>query len=241
VDITPQINSLQNRSQQIHSVLSRSRTVVASADRLLITSWIGWFESLGPLVGAATSENETLACLESGEADLLICTDLLEGGSGPSLVRNAKQLHPKLKALMLVQRPVLRTLLDAIDAHCDGICAYEIAGSGSLLAALNAIESDGAYLDRVIAGVLRHGRLGSGQKEKTLDSLSLREGDVLRGLCKGMSNQEIADELYLSIDTVKSHVRSLLQKLPARDRTQAVVVAFRDGLIELPPKLPSWQ
>ncbi|CAI8183418.1 MAG: Response regulator protein VraR [Prochlorococcus marinus str. MIT 9215] len=56
-----------------------------------------------------------------------------------------------------------------------------------------------------------------------------------------MSNQEIADELYLSIDTVKSHVRSLLQKLPARDRTQAVVVAFRDGLIELPPKLPSWQ
>ena len=56
-----------------------------------------------------------------------------------------------------------------------------------------------------------------------------------------MSNQEIADELYLSIDTVKSHVRNLLQKLPARDRTHAVVVAFRDGLVELPPRMPRWQ
>lgn len=241
VDITPRINSLQRVSKQSHSLLRRSRTVVASADRVLITSWVGWFDCLGPLVGAATGENETLSCLESSNADLLICTDLLESGNGPSLVRKAKQAQPDLKALMLIQRPVLRTLLDAIDAHCDGLCAHELVGSGTLLAALSAIESDGTYLDRVVAGVLRHGRLGNGQPSSQIDSLSLREGDVLRGICKGMSNQEIADDLYLSIDTVKSHVRNLLQKLPARDRTHAVVVAFRDGLVDLPPRLPRWQ
>ena len=120
-------------------------------------------------------------------------------------------------------------------------CAHELVGSGTLLAALSAIESDGTYLDRVVAGVLRHGRLGNGKTSRQVDNLSLREGDVLRGICKGMSNQNIADELYLSIDTVKSHVHNLLQKLPARDRTHAVVVAFRDGLVELPQRLPRWQ
>ena len=93
----------------------------------------------------------------------------------------------------------------------------------------------------MVAGVLRHGRLGNGKSSSQIDNLSLREGDVLRGICKGMSNQNIADELYLSIDTVKSHVHNLLQKLPARDRTHAVVVAFRDGLVELPQRLPRWQ
>ena len=241
VDITPRISSLQKTSQQSHPLLRRSRTVVATADRVLITSWVGWFDCLGPLVGAATGEDETLNCLKSSNADLLICTDLLESGNGPSLVRKAKQLKPDLKALMLIQRPVLRTLLDAIEAHCDGLCAHELVGSGTLLAALSAIESDGTYLDSVVAGVLRHGRLGNGKTSRQVDNLSLREGDVLRGICKGMSNQNIADELYLSIDTVKSHVHNLLQKLPARDRTHAVVVAFRDGLVELPQRLPRWQ
>ncbi|HJL68072.1 MAG TPA: hypothetical protein QGG77_00235, partial [Prochlorococcaceae cyanobacterium Gl_MAG_24] len=78
VDITPQIPSLQLTSQQSHPLLRRSRTVIATADRVLITSWVGWFDCLGPLVGAATGENETLSCLESSDADLLICTDLLE-------------------------------------------------------------------------------------------------------------------------------------------------------------------
>jgi len=240
VDITERIPTLQQKIRKSHSILRRNRTVLATADRMLITSWVGLFESLGPLVGAATSEEDTLLCLESCGADLLICTDLLERGSGPSLVSRAKQANPQLKALMLVQRPVLRTLMAAIDAGCDGLCAKDLVGNGNLLAALQAMESDGTYLDRMVTGVLSHSRLRRDHKRNPVD-LSLREDDVLRGLCRGMSNQTIADELHLSIDTVKTHMKNLLQKLEAQDRTHAVVIAFREGLVELPPSAPPWQ
>lgn len=221
--------------------MRRNRTVIATADRILITSWVSLFESLGPLVGAATSEDETLLCLESCDADLLICTDLLESGSGPSLVSRAKKAQPHLKVLMLVQRPVLRTLMAAINSGCDGLCAKELAGSGNLLAALQAMDSDGMYLDQMITGVLSHSNFGQRKQGHDVE-LSQREEDVLRGLCRGMSNQAIAEDLYVSIDTVKSHIKSLLQKLNAQDRTHAVVVAFREGLVEVPRSCaPRWQ
>jgi DNA-binding NarL/FixJ family response regulator len=102
------------------------------------------------------------------------------------------------------------------------------------------MESDGMYHDSVIADVLRHGRLGRTASGSTPPELSLKEEDVLRGLCKGMSNQEIADNLVVSIDTVKSHIGSLLRKLQANNRTHAVVVAFQQGLIDIPPLPPRW-
>jgi len=241
VDLSSQIPSLQVRGRDGHGLLRRSGTAIASADRVLLTSWMVIFEGIGPLVAAATSEEDCLLGLQSGDVDLLLCTDLLESGSGPSLVRRAKEIRPDLKTLMLVQRPIVRTILAAIEAQCDGLCAHQSVGTGTVLAALTAIESDGQYLDPVIAGVMRHGRLGRPAENGSLAELSLREEDVLRGLCRGMNNQEIADALVVSIDTVKSHVRSLLRKLQARDRTQAVVVAFREGLVELPARPPRWQ
>ena len=70
--------------------------------------------------------------------------------------------------------------------------------------------------------------------------LSLKEEDVLRGLCRGLSNQEIADQLHLAIDTIKHAVTSLLRKLEARDRTQAVLIAFQHNLVDPPAPIPRW-
>jgi len=55
-----------------------------------------------------------------------------------------------------------------------------------------------------------------------------------------MTNREIADALVVSINTVKTHVDSLLRKLPARNRTMAVVTAFREGLVQVPTRPPRW-
>ena len=123
VDLSDRIPSLQQRSRQGHSLLKRSRTAIASADRVLLASWMSWFEGQGPLVAACTSEDACLEKLQQSDATLLLCTDNLEGGSGTNLVRRAREQHPDLKVLMLLQRPIPRTILDAIDARCHGLCS----------------------------------------------------------------------------------------------------------------------
>lgn len=67
-----------------------------------------------------------------------------------------------------------------------------------------------------------------------VELLSRREQEVLRCVARGLSNAEIAAELFISLATVKSHVARLLAKLCARDRVQLVVMAFRTGFVECP-------
>ena len=221
------------------SELGRRRAVIASADRVLITSVVALVDGIGPLVGATTSEADTLSCLENTPADLLICSDLLESGDGPSLVRQARSLRPELICLMLIQRPLRSTIEAATAAGCQGLCSRDLVGNGHLLKALKAIDSDDLYIDPVIAGVLRHSRLSPGG-HRLNPGLTVREEDVLHGICRGLSNQEIAGELNLSIDTVKHSVTAVLSKLDARDRSQAMLSAFRNDLVELPAPLSGW-
>ena len=230
---------MRETRRRSRSELGRSRTVIASADRVLITSVVALFDGIGPLVGVTTSEADALSCLQRTPADLLICSDLLESGDGPSLVQQARALHPQLICLMLIQRPLRSTIEAATAAGCQGLCSRDLVGNGHLLKALQAIDSDAIYIDPVIAGVLRHSRLSPSGRPLN-PGLTVREEDVLRGICRGFSNQEIADELNLAIDTVKHSVTAVLCKLDARDRSQAMLIAFRNDLVDLPARLPRW-
>ena len=74
---------------------------------------------------------------------------------------------------------------------------------------------------------------GSADQRPGLPTLTEREGEVLRLMARGMSNPEIAAELVLGVETVKTHVASLLSKLDVRDRTQAVIRAYESGFVPL--------
>ena len=226
--------------QRHRPLLEGRRLVVASADRVLVSGLLHSLDGIGSIVGAASTEAEALACLSSTTADLLICSDQLERGNGPSLVAAAKARQPGLRCLMLIQRPLLSTIHAAAAADCDGLCSHERIGNGGLLSVLHAMESDGSHMDPVIAGVAHHHRHAAGGCHPLSDVLSLREEDVLRGLCKGLSNQEIADQLHLSIETTKHCITGLLRKLDAKSRTQAVLLAFKLNLVDPPMPIPRW-
>jgi DNA-binding response OmpR family regulator len=90
-----------------------------------------------------------------------------------------------------------------------------------------------ALLRRVPSNLITKEALEVGYVEQSAlhHKLSMRERQVLQQLGEGKNNAEIADALCISNETVKSHVKSLLNKLNAKDRTHAVVIAFREGLI----------
>ena len=229
------MRALPRRSQPL---LHQRHTVGASNNRLLISSLTQLFDGIGPLVGAATSQLAALEYLGVGGVELLICTNQLDSGDRPTLVAAAKQLHPRMRCLMLIQRPLPSTVLAPLAAGCEGLCSGERLGRGELLEVLQAMEIESIHLDPLIREVLQRRQAGGAGDwiSPQQQSLTLREEDLLRGLCNGLNNQTFAPELHLSLNRpVKHSITGLLSKFDANDRTQLVLLAFQRGLM-VPPQ-----
>jgi len=109
----------------------------------------------------------------------------------------------------------------------------------NLVAGIRAVASGESLLApsitrRLIAEFVRGPTFPTPGTQRALDSLTARETDVLRLIAQGLSNAEIADELYVSATTIKTHVARILMKLDLRDRVQAVVLAHQVGLVGPP-------
>ncbi len=115
-------------------------------------------------------------------------------------------------------------LLEALDAGVRGFVLKE-APLDDLVRAVNALVAGESYIDPVLAGALA---ASAGERVK---ELTVRERDVLRLLADGLSNEEIGKRLFISPETVRTHVRKAMEKLDADTRTQAVARALRDRLI----------
>ena len=110
-----------------------------------------------------------------------------------------------------------------------------------LIAAIHTVAAGEALLSPAITRrvIQRFARIPRPAPPKELDDLSEREREVFRLITLGLSNGEIAQELYISDTTVKTHVTHILQKLDLRDRVQAVVLAYQTGIFEADPRRPS--
>jgi DNA-binding NarL/FixJ family response regulator len=110
-----------------------------------------------------------------------------------------------------------------------------------LIAAVRTVAGGEALLSPTITMrvIRRFTRIPRPTPPKELSELTTREHEVLRLLARGLSNAEIAEELYITDTTVKTHVTHVLQKLNLRDRVQAVVLAHQAGLFEADADPPS--
>ncbi|MGH3024392.1 MAG: response regulator [Gaiellaceae bacterium] len=110
-----------------------------------------------------------------------------------------------------------------------------------LLAAIRTVAAGDALLSPTITKrvIEQFSRIPRPTPPKELDDLSEREREVFRLISRGLSNGEIAQELYITETTVKTHVTHILQKLNLRDRVQAVVLAYQTGVFEADARQPS--
>lgn len=229
MDLTPVLGRSELGRQQAIELLSGRHLVIVSGRRLVISLITG---SIGPSsrwLGAATGEETGLALLERERPDLLIVTDPLEQGSGIALVGRAKQRHPELAALLVLEQDTPDRLLAAVESNADGICLERLVGFGNLLAAAKAVLGGGAYMDGPVAAMLH--RTSRGQIDGTPARLTPRERQVLEELVRGCDNEAIAARLGIALETVRSHCKALNIKLKAQNRTHAAVIALRLQLV----------
>ena len=233
LDFTPCLNDLRGYFAAGNALLGESRLVVCMGSRLALTLFINACQPGPQIVGAGTRTSEALEQLHGGQADLLLCTDRLEQGNGGALVAAAKQLNPKLQTLMIVTQPRrMMAIRTALEAGCNGVCLESQIGRGTVLRALLAVSKGAAYSEQVLHE--QYFQAYAGLEDAPIGRLTDREVEVLELVAANASNAEIAAALFISPETVKSHLRQIMKKLPARSRLHAAVKGIRLGLVEWP-------
>jgi DNA-binding NarL/FixJ family response regulator len=201
--------------------------------------------------------------LLGGEEDIEV---VAEASNGLEAIDKASRFHPTV-ILMDIRMPELdgleatrRILAADNDARILILTTFDLdeyvyealaAGASGfvlkddppeqLLAAIRTVAAGEALLSPTVTKrvIKQFTRVPRPSPPKEFDELTTREQEVFRLIAKGLSNTEIAQELYISDTTVKTHITHILQKLNLRDRVQAVVLAYQTGLFETDARRPS--
>ncbi len=146
-------------------------------------------------------------------------------------------LTKRVRAELAPTRVVIVTMIDleeevlaALAAGADAYC-LKSSDTERIVDAVRIASEGGAYFDPQIAHVVLARFSTARTSDPHFSPLTLRETEILRLISDGRANSEIAESLHIGLGTVKGHIRDILEKLSAADRTQAAVVALRKGYI----------
>jgi two-component system, NarL family, response regulator LiaR len=197
-------------------------------------------------VGEAATGAEGVSLVNSQQPDVAIVDLGLPDMDGVEVTRQIKAAATEAgratKVLILTLTDSQETVLAAFAAGADSYCIKDIS-SDNLVQALKLTAEGNSWIDPAIASIV----LQQVRREATVEidaaeadykqvlqatPLTERELEVLSEIVNGNSNAEIAERLYITVGTVKTHVRNILNKLCADDRTQAAVRALRAGLVK---------
>ncbi|WP_013321977.1 response regulator [Gloeothece verrucosa] len=163
--------------------------------------------------------------------DLIVMDIGLPRLDGIAATKQIKEELPHVHVVMLTSHTQQTEVVAALSSGADAYCVKG-ASLDRLMAAIDAAKDGATYLDPQIARlVLGNLKAPAPQQNLKISNLSERELEVLKLIVEGKSNNEIAEELYLSTNTIKTHVRGIMNKLAVDDRVQAAVVALRSGLV----------
>jgi DNA-binding NarL/FixJ family response regulator len=181
------------------------------------------------VIGQASDGGELVQLAAAHQPDVVL-TDLeMPGVNGVEAIRQLQQKSPVTRAIVLTVFDTDDRILGALQAGAQG---YLLTGAprDEIFRAVRIVYEGGSLLQPLVASkVLKH--IGGNQVEH--DSLTERETEVLRLMARGKMNREIAEQLFISERTVKFHVSSILSKLDAGNRTEAVSVATARGIIDI--------
>lgn len=209
------------------------------------------------VVAEAANGQEAVDLAESSKPDVILMDVGMPVLDGIQASRIILEKHPDIRIIMLTQHDNDQDILASLAAGASGYCLKDVEPE-RLYSAIRSVSAGDLWLDASIAGRVLKTYLSKSPSEvqevskKSEDStvmtssssqqnqsgeygymepLSPRELEVLTLIVDGLSNQQIADKLIISLPTAKTHVRNILNKLAVDDRTQAAVQAMRRGLV----------
>ena len=182
------------------------------------------------VVGEAASGEEFLAMIDRVEADIVFMDFAMPGLDGAQTTERALARHPELRIITLSMFGEESYYSRMVEAGAKGFLLKD-SDIGDVLEAMDAVMAGGSYFSPQLLSSLA-GRMRT-RDDAPDEQLSAREREILVAVCQGLSNQEIADALFISKRTVDKHRANILEKTGCKNTASLVVYAIRNGIVEL--------
>ena len=176
------------------------------------------------IVGEAADGESAIALAERRRPDVVIMDIRMPGMDGLEATKQLSEKAPEIAVLIFTAYSERSLLGRGLESGAKGYILKE-APHGTLLRAIEKVANGEGYIDPALMPAFLPGRDRD-------EMLTAREREILQLLADGMSNADVAAKLFISQETVKSHVRHILAKLEADTRTQAVAIALREAIID---------
>ncbi|GAA4072284.1 response regulator transcription factor [Amphibacillus indicireducens] len=200
------------------------------------------FEDSFEVVAEGADGDEALSLVEKYQPDVVLMDINMPNVDGVQATKRIFAKYPEVHVIILSIHDDENYVTHALKSGANGYLLKEM-DSDALIDAIKIVSEGGSYLHPKVTHNLvkefqRLSEVQSGSIEdieyrKPLHLLTRRECEVLQLLADGKSNRAISEHLFISEKTVKNHVSNILQKMNVNDRTQAVVMAIRNGWVEV--------
>lgn len=184
------------------------------------------------VAGKFTDGNDALKYYSNDGADLIITDMRMPVMSGLELCIAARKINPDVKVLMLTMIEDAKQIREAVKIGVNGYL-LKMADADELLSAIRAILDGKRYFsDEVVVELALEKNESNYGKPTAIASLTIREVEILRLVGKEMSTNEIAEKLFISVPTVETHRRNLMQKIGAKSVVGLVLFAVKHDLLD---------
>jgi two-component system NarL family response regulator len=210
--------------------------VIIADDHMLVRQGLRRYLEMADdirVVGEAANGNEVLSLMDNGagSADVVLLDIRMPEMDGLEAARRLQHLHPAVGVIMLTAYDDRQFVVEAVRAGARGY-VLKARDAEHLIQTVRLVAGGNMVIDPQLVVALAEELSSSKERDRKAETLTAREVEVLQLLAFGKTNKDIADELFISPDTVKTHLEHIFEKLGASDRTAAVAEALRRRLIE---------
>jgi NarL family two-component system response regulator LiaR len=214
-------------TDEIRLVIADDHAVVREGLRSLVATEEGL-----EIVGEAENGRQAVELVAQMKPDVVLLDLAMPEMDGVEAIESIRDLETDVRILVLTSFADDERVYAAVEAGAHGYLLKD-SSPAQLLRAIRDVSDGLPSMDPVVARKLMEEMRRRSSLPPTEEPLSERELDVLRNLAKGLSNQEIGDELFISERTVRTHVSNILAKLHLANRTQAALYALKQGIADL--------